>query len=450
MRRCLLLLAVWSLIPLAGFAQQTPPAAEPVPAPAAAAPTGPDLATQAVAAQAMQNRQAQAPLSNFTEHLVDSVLQLFDVRTSENTTAHYVIAAAFLVVAVLLRRVVTAIIFARTRKLAARTRSTFDDKLLPALEAPLSTAIVLFGLFAALSVLKLPPETDRAISYGATVAYSLVIFWGLIRTFSALLNHAHEIAVRRNLGIAAFMPWIKKTLIAIFAVIGVLMVMQSLGFDVKAILAGLGIGGLAFALAAQDTLANVFGSVVIAIDQPFKTGEFVQIGAHAGTAEDIGLRSTRLRTAGGNLIVVPNKTVAAEAIVNNSRFIRRRVDQVIGLTYDTSAEKMATIVTRIRDIIRAEKEVDSTSILVYFRDYNASSLDIWIAFNIIDPNFARSMELRQRVNLAIMREVLAQGLAFAFPSQTVYLEGDVARRLAARREPEAPPPDGINPAASPQ
>src|SRR6185503_18333546 len=116
--------------------------------------------------------------------------------------------------------------------------------------------------------------------------------------------------------VAAFMPWIKKTLVSIFVVFGVLMVVQSLGYDVKALLAGLGIGGLAFALAAQDTLANVFGSVVVAVDQPFKIGEVVRIGAFVGGVEDIGLRSTKLRSVDKSLVVIPNKTVASETITN--------------------------------------------------------------------------------------------------------------------------------------
>jgi MscS family membrane protein len=320
-----------------------------------------------------------------------------------------------------LRRVVTGIIFHYLKKLASRTKTTLDDKLFPALEAPASILIMLAGIFGALKVLKLSEASDRAVDYGSTVAFSLAVFWGLSRALGALLDHAQEMAARRNMGVAAFMPWIKKTLITIFVILGVLMVVQSLGYDVKALLAGLGIGGLAFALAAQDTLANVFGSIVVAIDQPFKLGEAVKIGANEGTVEDIGLRSTKLRTPGRNLIVIPNKTVAAEAIINNSRFLGRRADQVFSLTYDTTPDQMDALVTEIRGIIKAEPDVDASSVLVYFRDLSASSLDIWSAYNTKNPDFGKHMELRQRVNLAIMRAVAARGLAFAFPTQTLHV-----------------------------
>ncbi|ACB74210.1 mechanosensitive ion channel family protein [Opitutus terrae] len=393
-------------------------------------------ATKAAAAVTVQ-RQRAPEQPDFLEHLVDQSLELFDVRTSENTTAHFVIACLFLVLALLARRITTGWVFVVLKRLAARTATTLDDKMFPALEAPVSTFIALVGIFAALAVLKLPATTDTALSYGQTIAFSLVVFWGLLRAFGALLDHVQEISVKRGMGVAAFMPWIKKTLISVFVVVGVLMVVQSLGYDVKALLAGLGIGGLAFALAAQDTLANVFGSIVVAIDQPFKLGEFVDIGGRAGTVEDIGLRSTKLRRADKALIVVPNKTVAAESILNLSRFTGRRAEQVLNLTYDTKPEQMQALVEEIRTLLKSESYIDPSSVLVYFRDLSASSLDIWIAYNTRDGDFGKHMELRQRMNLEFMRRVAARGLAFAFPTQTVQLEGEVARKLAER--PAGPP-----------
>ena len=261
-----------------------------------------------------------------------------------------------------------------------------------------------------------------------------MVFWGLLRAFSALLDHAQEVAAERKMNVAAFMPWIKKTLLSLFIVFGVLMVVQSLGFNVKAFLAGLGIGGLAIALAAQDTLANLFGSIVVAIDQPFKLGEFVKVGALSGGVEDIGLRSTKLRAADKSLVIIPNKTVAAEAIVNLSRFTQRRAEQVIGLTYDATPEQMDAIVAEIRAIILREDYVDPSSVMVYFRDYSASSLDIWMVYATKDGDFARHMRVRQAINLEIMRAVRARGLAFALPTQTVQFDGPIARQLADGRQ----------------
>jgi MscS family membrane protein len=276
---------------------------------------------------------------------------------------------------------------------------------------------------------------DRALGYGSTMAFSLVIFWGLYRMFSSLLDHTHEVALERQLGVAAFMPWIKRTLVALFIGVGVLLIIQSLGYNVSTILQGLGIGGLAFALAAQDTIANLFGSIVVAVDQPFLIGETVTIAAHTGTVEDIGLRSTKLRRTDRSLVVIPNRSVANEAIINLSRFTARRVEQVFTLTYDARPEDMEGIVNDIRGIIRAEPDVDQTATMVYFRDLNSSSLDVWSVYVVNHPDFDRHMAVRQRVNVAVMRAVAARGLSFAFPTQTMHLPDPVVDKLTDRKNP---------------
>ncbi|HWL15907.1 MAG TPA: mechanosensitive ion channel family protein [Opitutus sp.] len=399
-----------------------------------------DQATKTQAAAAVASGNARPETPDFLEHLVDAILGIFNVRTSGNTATHYAVAAVLLVFALLARRIVTLFLFPLLKRFASRTRTTLDDKLFPALEAPVSAFIMLVGIFAALRVLKLSAAADQAISYGSRVAFSIAVFWILWRAFQAVLDHGSEIARNRQLGIAAFMPWIKKSLMTVFVIFGVLLTIQSLGYDVKAILAGLGIGGLAFALAAQDTLANIFGAVVVAVDQPFKLGEVVKIQGNVGAVEDIGVRSTRIRLSDKSLMVIPNKTVAGETITNLSRFTRRRFEQVIGLTYDTSPEQMAAMVEEIRNIIKAQPEVDPGSIIVFFRDLSASSLDIWMVYECAGPDFIAAMNAKQRINLQIMRTVAARGLSFAFPTQTLHLEGEAMQKIAASygRQPPTP------------
>jgi len=253
-----------------------------------------------------------------------------------------------------------------------------------------------------------------------------------------VLDHGQEVAAEKKLGVAAFMPWIRKSTMAVFVVLGVLLTIQSLGYDVKTILAGLGLGGLAFALAAQDTIANIFGAIVVAVDQPFKIGETVRIGQNVGGVEDIGLRSTRIRLLDKSLMTIPNKTVAAETITHLSRFTQRRTEQVFGLMYDTTPDQLSAMIEEIKKIILAEGEVEPTSVMVYFRDFSASSLDVWLVYVVKSPDFPAYMALRQRLNLAILRAVKARGLSFAFPSQSVYLEGDVAKKLGGRSEAPRP------------
>jgi len=396
----------------------------------------PDQTQQAIntaAAAAVKTGQATARTPEFIEHLVDATLARFDVEHSHNTATRYIIAALFLAVAFLLRRVVTTLIFGFFKRLARHTETTLDDELFEALESPVATLIVVAGGVCAFKVLKFSSSTDGALDYVYTTAFSIVFFWLFLRAFNTVLDHMHKVAIDRGMGVAAFMPWIKKTLLALFVVFGGLLIAQNLGADVKAFLAGLGIGGLAFALAAQDTIANLFGSVVVAIDQPFKIGEFVQIGTYQGAVEDIGLRSTKLRTGARTLIVIPNKTVASEAITNYSRMPQRRVEQTIGLTYDTTPEQMESILADIRQILRNDPAVHPELIAVNFVNYGASSLDIQIIYFAADPNWEKHLALREHLNLKIMRAVAARGLSFAFPTQTVQLDGPVVRQLISKK-----------------
>lgn len=409
--RRFVLTLIFTFAAVLGWAQQSDKAAA----------ADPQRANDTAAAAAVTTGEATARTPDFLEHLVDVILEVLHVPSSGNTATHYVIAMVFLIGALFLRHIITNIVFAGLKRLASRTQTTLDDKLFPALETPAATFVMVIGIIASLKVLKLSTDSDHYVSLGSTVAVTLVLFWGLLRALGAMVDHAHEVAREKQLGIAAFMPWIKKTVVTIFVVVGVLMIIQSMGFDVKALLAGLGIGGLAFALAAQDTIANIFGSIVVAIDQPFKIGETVRIGSFLGMVEDIGLRSTKLRALDKSLVIIPNKTVAAEAVTNLARFTQRRVEQVIGLTYGTPAAKMEEIVAEIRRIIESKPEINVPDTHVYFRDYSASSMDIWVVYVFKSPDFVRHMQVRQQINLEIMHAVESRGLSFAFPTQTVHV-----------------------------
>jgi MscS family membrane protein len=391
----------------------------------------------AVTARAADAPAAALPLA--PAHEVTDVLERFVswlhhfFPNIDDGLFHWIACGLIVVATMLLRRFVTNIIFNRLKKLAEKTETTLDDKLFPALEEPVAALVLVLGVFAALTALQLSEQVDHLIAVTAMVAMLAVILWGFINAGGAILTHFEEIAHERHMTVATFMPLIKKTLYAITVVVGLLLIADSVGLKIGVFLTSLGIGGLAFALAAQDTIANLFGSFVVVVDQPFKVGDNVRIGAVEGVVEDIGLRSTKLRPPGKNLVILPNKTVANEAIVNNSRFVQRRVEQVIGLTYDTTAEQMDAIVGEFRRIILAEPEVDPASVLVYFRDYGASSLDIWVVYLTRDPNLEKHLAVRQRINLAMMRAVAAHGLSFAFPTQTMHLDGPVAKALVEKK-----------------
>ena len=165
----------------------------------------------------------------------------------------------------------------------------------------------------------------------------------------------------------------------------------------------------------------------------FAVGDTVKVGNNTGTVEDIGLRSTKIRLLDKSLVVVPNRTMATEAITNLTRFTGRRVEQVLGLTYDTRPDQMEALVDELRKLITSEPEVDASTVHVYFRDFSASSMDRWIVYVVKSPDFAAHMKLRQRLNIAFMRAVEARGLAFAFPTQTMHLPEPVIGKIAAAK-----------------
>lgn len=347
---------------------------------------------------------------------------------------HWVACGVIFILAIVLRRIITNVIFYYLKKMAEKTETTLDDKLFPALEGPCAALVMVLGIFASLTVLQLSEHVDKIINGAANVAVLGVVLWGTIRAGGAILDHMQELADERHMTVATFMPLIKKTLLVFSIIVGILVIAQSLGANVGVFLTSLGIGGLAFALAAQDTIANLFGSFVVVMDQPFRVGDTVTIGKHTGTVEDIGLRSTKVRLVDRSLVVIPNKSVASEAITNLARFTGRRVEQVLGLSYDTTSEQMLAVIEDIRKILTTEDEIEPTSVHVYFRDYGASSLDIWVVYVARSGDFQKGMQLKQKVNLKIMSAVAARGTTFAFPTQTMHLPEPIVQRLELPKE----------------
>jgi len=394
---------------------------------------GGGLLAAPAAARAEGTRVPLALSDSLLDRTVRWVESWFHAEGGGNAAGHFVAAGLLVLAAVLLRKVITHVIFAWLKKLAEKTETTLDDKLFPAVEAPVAWLVFVFLIFAGLRVLVLPARVDEWIGYAFDVAWVAVLFWGMLRALNAVIDHFGELGRDKGMGLSHFMPLIKKTLAVVFVVMAALTVAQRMGVNVAAFITGLGIGGLAFALAAQDTIANFFGSLVVVLDRPFRVGEFVSIGAAEGTVEDIGLRSTKLRTGARTQIIIPNKLVANESVTNFSRMPQRRVDQKIGLTYGTTPDQMEAILGDIRGILRADPGVHPDLIAVNFTGYSESSLDIQILYFSANPDWLKHLELRERINLRIMRAVAARGLSFAFPTQTLHVDDEVARKLSGTK-----------------
>ena len=366
--------------------------------------------------------------SGLLQRFVDLLRERFFPGAMDASTARWFAFLVILLAAVLTRRLMVAILSSQSRRLSAKATGRL---LLPALEGPAATLVVLLGIIAALAVIPIWGAVPRIVRLGEQGALAAVVLWGVACAGGAAVDHFAEGAMARRLQIAAFLPLIKRTLAALFIVFSILVVFESLGFEVKTFLTGLGIGGLAFALAAQDSIANMFGSFVVVMDQPFFVGEYIGIAGNEGTVEEIGLRSTRLRTAQRTQIVIPNKTVASEVITNFTRTPQRRVDTTLGITYDTPPEKIQAVLEDLRALLRADPGVHQRQIVVSFADFNDSSLRVQILYFTADPDWESHMAVRERINIAILRAFAARGVSLAFPSSVIHLDGPVARQLAA-------------------
>jgi len=223
-------------------------------------------------------------------------------------------------------------------------------------------------------------------------------------------------------------PVIRKSLRIFITVIALLYIADNiLDQDIGAILAAAGIGGLAFALAAKDTIANVFGSITIFADRPFQIGERIRLGGFDGPVENVGFRSTRIRTLDGHQVSVPNSKIVNEMVENIGRrpFIKRLAN--ITITYDTPPDKVASAVEIIKDVLANTEEVNRDPDLiprVYFNDFNDWSLNILVIYWVKPPDYWLFQQTNQKVNLAIMHRFAAEGIEFAFPTQTLYHKKD--------------------------
>jgi len=209
-----------------------------------------------------------------------------------------------------------------------------------------------------------------------------------------------------------------RTFIIILAIV---LVIQNLGYSISGLLASLGIGGLAVALAAKDTLSNIFGSIMILLDRPFRVGDWVKTGDLEGTVEEIGFRSTKIRTFAKTMITVPNNIIATTAVNNFSRMPKRRIKMTVGVSYASSPQQMRDAVATIRTMLEQHPDINQDFMLVNFTTFSASTLDILVYCFTTTTNWGEYLRAREDVCLKIMEIVAQLDMEIAFPSQSLYL-----------------------------
>lgn len=314
------------------------------------------------------------------------------------------------------------------QKVANKTKNNFDNILLQSLESPVLWGIILIGLFVGFSQLGLSSESkiQEHLNNAFKILTSLNVTWFFARLLSSLLEETARNAKNDNTSKKhldrKFLPLFRRVLLIVVWSIGVIMALGNAGISIGSLLATLGIGGIAFALAAQDTIKNILGGITIFIDQPFRIGDTIRYDTVEGAVEDIGLRSTRIRTYEKRLVTVPNYKIMDASITNITKEPKRRVLIKLGLVYDTTPEKMQEALQILRSLPKKIENVDAKDWAANFTDYGDSALLITYIYNI--KKGADIAGTTSAMNFEILNSFNNAGLEFAFPSQTIYLEKD--------------------------
>jgi len=329
----------------------------------------------------------------------------------------------------LLAHLFAAIIYPTTR----RTATGYDDQLMKSLQKPAELLVVIAGLFFVVQILKLPvdPIDVRRFAYAVLkVMLTFVAAWALFNMVDLLETYLGRWVSKTESTLDDhLLPFIRKCLRFFIVFMAVIMAIQNLGYSISGLLASLGIGGLAVALAAKDTLSNIFGSIMIILDRPFHIGDWIKAGQMEGIVEEVGFRSTKIRTFEKTLISVPNSVIAHESINNYSRMPKRRIKLTVGVTYETSPHAMREAVRRIRSMLEAHPAIEQEFMLVNFTDFGASSLDILVYCFTVTTVWAEYLDARQDVCLKIMDVLEDLGLEIAFPSRSIYLRTEEGEDL---------------------
>lgn len=274
-------------------------------------------------------------------------------------------------------------------------------------------------LYFSIQFLQLTPGLDKLVSYATLI----IIVYYAVKTVQAILDYSAEKIVQKGKDEEAdysIVKLINKVAKMIIWVIAVLIILQNFGYNVSTLLAGFGIGGLAIAIALQNVLSDMFAAFSIYFDKPFQVGDFIILGEDMGTVENIGIKSTRIRTLQGQELIIPNKELTETRVHNYKRMERRRISFGFGIVYETPTEKLKTIPGMVKNILDGMENVKTDR--VHFSKFGDSSLDFEVVYYIESNDYNVYMDTQQAINLAIKEKFEKEKIEMAFPTQTVYVK----------------------------
>ena len=344
---------------------------------------------------------------------------LLQEKYLNNTVQDYAIALAIILGGMLVVRLFRNYLLRRLKAWAAKTETSFDDYIITGIEKfglPILNFIVLYW---GIHYLKLSDQISRIV----TVATSAVIVYFVVRIVLTIIRKALEAYVLKQENGETKLKQITGIMIVINITVwalGLVFLFDNLGYNVTAIVTGLGIGGIAIALAAQNILGDLFNYFVIFFDRPFEVGDFIVVDDKKGTVEYIGIKTTRLKSLSGEQVVISNSNLTNSRLHNFKRMEQRRIVFQIGVVYGTSLEKLKEIPGIITKIL--EDEPITTPDRVHFASYGDFSLNFEIVFFVQSADYTQYMDIHQDLNFRIYEEFEKRGIEFAFPTQTIHLQ----------------------------
>ena len=304
------------------------------------------------------------------------------------------------------------------RKMAARTRTRLDDVLITTLRGPLVVLITLFGLYLGYNQLEVPPRAELWADRVFRVGLALTLTWLVVRFLDTMIQEylVPKAALKETVVMdEQLVPVVRSSVKVLVWVLGLVMALNNAGYDVAALLAGIGIGGLALAMAAKDSVANIFGGITVFADKPFRVGDRIRVQEHDGMVEEVGLRSTRIRTLAGPVVVVPNHKFTDSVLENVSDEHARRVRHELGLIYETGPDRIERAIEVLGHIVDEHQDVLRPERVTSFVAFNAYSLDLLFVYHIRKD--ADIFGTQTMIHLEVLRRFAKEGIEFAYPTQ---------------------------------
>ncbi|HPJ39629.1 MAG TPA: mechanosensitive ion channel family protein [Spirochaetota bacterium] len=309
------------------------------------------------------------------------------------------------------------------KRISEKSKGIWLKKIASAFSGPTSWMSAAVFWFLTIRMLGLEGFTLTLVTVLIKISLSAIFLWLVYRLLNVLSDYFLELAKKTPSTLDdQLVPILTKTMRIFVIIFGSLVAVQNIGINVMSVLAGLGIGGLAFALAARDMVANFFGSLMILFDGPFQVGDWIIAGKSEGTVEEIGFRSTKIRTFYNSVISIPNADLATNAVDNMGKREYRRIRTVLGITYDTPPEKFEAFLEGIKNIIKANPYTRKDYFHVVFNGYGDSSLEILLYAFLKVPDWSTELVEKQNIFMEILRLASELGIDFAFPTQSLHIE----------------------------